>query len=172
MHCCCLYIAILCQVAGFHVQLRCLHCYTGLGYWVSCTAAVCILLYRARLLSSMHCCCMYIVIPFQFAGFHAPLLCVYCYTVPSCWVPCTADRRTLLYQVAGFCAMLLHAIVIFRLLLSCSVWYLPCVVLPNVVADTGLAGLYPLHPVLACRVHGGLYFCVLCSAMSPDAGVP
>ena len=43
--------------------------------------------------------------------------------------------------------MLLCAIVIFRLLLTCSVWCLPCVVLPRMVADTGLAGLYPLHPV-------------------------
>ena len=63
MHCCCVYIVIPCQVAGFHAPLL-----------------LCILLYRARLLGSMHCCCVDVVVPCQVAGFHALLIGEHCCT--------------------------------------------------------------------------------------------
>ena len=71
MHCCCLgHIVVPCQVAGFHALLQWAHSHALPGCWVPCMAAVFRLLYSARLLSSMHCCCLYIVIPLQVAGFH------------------------------------------------------------------------------------------------------
>ena len=63
MHCCCVYIVIPCQVAGFHAPLL-----------------LCILLYRAMLLGSRHCCCVDVVEPCQVAGFHALLIGEHCCT--------------------------------------------------------------------------------------------
>ena len=104
------------RLQGFHELLQWAHSHTVPGCWVPRTAAVFRLLYSARLLSSMHCCCLYIVIPLQVAGFHvwlyvfallyrARLLgfmhgcCVYIViTMPGCWVPCTAAVCILLYS--------------------------------------------------------------------------
>ena len=71
MHCCCLgHIVVPCQVAGFHALLQWAHSHAVPGCWVPCMASVFRLLYSARLLSSMHCCSLYIAILLQVAGFH------------------------------------------------------------------------------------------------------
>ena len=153
MHCFCMHFGIPYQVVGFHALLLGAHCSSTPGCWVPCTAAVGTWSYRARLLGSMHGCYVYSVIQCQVAGFHALLLGEHCRT--RCWVLCNAAVR--------YCRSL-SAIVMFCMVFACAV-------LSHVVADIVLAGLYPLCPVLVCQVHGGLYFCVLCCAMSPDAGV-
>ena len=173
MYSCGVYTVIQCQVAGFHALLLCVYCFTVPGCWVPCTAAVCIycytmpgcwvpcnaaeciLLYRARLLGSMHCCCVYVVIPCQVAGFHALLIGEHC---------CTRLRGS----VQCCCVLLSFSVCYCRVLCGvCRVWCFHAM-----VADTGLAGLYPLHPVLACRVHVTCIFLFSATAMSPEAGVP
>ena len=87
--------SLLCYVTGYWGA----QCYTLPGCWFPCTAAAWgTLLYHVRLPASMLCCSGHTVMPCQVAGFHVWPLCLDCYTVPGCWVPCTAAVCILLYR--------------------------------------------------------------------------